>query len=128
MSLSINQTSRGNASRTNRKKNKKTYVFDLPLDKALIKTYVGKTQLAVMMKKYKGSSIDLFPPGHNPNAEYKDLWLLRATSRNKITIQSLANDMIDRYNHIVEIVKQIHSHIHDKEQCDGNCECHHECE
>ena len=114
--------------RTNKKKAKKTFVFDLPLDSALIKTFVGKTQLAAISSKHKGAEINIYPPGYNPDPQYEALWLVRASCRNKTVLQSLASDMIDRYNTIVHIVKQLRSKVEDdieQEENGAKCSCCH---
>ena len=114
--------------RTNNKKAKKTFVFDLPLDSALIKTFVGKTQLATISSNHKGAEINIYPPGYNPDPQYQALWLVRASCRNKTVLQSLASDMIDRYNTIVHIVKQLRSKVEDaieKEENGAKCSCCH---
>jgi len=122
--------------RTNNKKAKKTFVFDLPLDAALIKTFVGKTQLASISSNHRGAEINIYPPGYNPDPQYQGLWLVRASCRNKTILESLANDMIDRYNNIVQIVRKLRSSveeaIEDEEAIEGGevakCSCcrHHE--
>ena len=114
--------------RTNKKKSKKTFVFDLPLDSALIKTYVGKTQLATISNNYKNAEINIYPPGYNPDPQYQRLWLVRATCRNKTILQSMANEMVDRYNNIVHIVKKLRSKVEDtieEEENGAKCSCCH---
>ena len=117
--------------RTNNKKAKKTFVFDLPLDSALIKTFVGKTQLATISSNHKGVEINIYPPGYNPDPQYQGLWLVRATCRNKTVLQSMANDLIDRYNNIVHIVKKLRSKVEDtieEEENGAKCSCCHHCD
>ena len=91
----------------NKKKGKTTYTFDLPLHQALVRTYVGKTQLTVMAGKYRDTKLDLYPPGHGPAEQDSSIWVIRATCRHKAVITPLANDMIERYNHIIEVTKRL---------------------
>ena len=98
----------------NKKKGKTTFTFDLPIHQALVRTYVGKTQLTVMAGKYRDTKLDLYPPGHGPAEQDGSIWVIRATCRHKAVIASLADDMIERYNHIIEITKRLRKHIEDK--------------
>ena len=91
----------------NKKKGKTTFTFDLPIHQALVRTYVGKTQLTVMAGKYRDTKLDLYPPGHGPAEQDGSIWVIRATCRHKAVIASLADDMIERYNHIIEITKRL---------------------
>ena len=114
--------------RTNNKKAKKTFVFDIPLDAALIKTFVGKTQLASIASNHRDTEINIYPPGYNPDPQYQEQWLVRASCRNKTVLEALANDMIDRYNNIVHIVRQLRSKVEDANEQEENgakCSCCH---
>ncbi len=91
----------------NKKKGKTTFTFDLPIHQAFVRTYVGKTQLTVMAGKYRDTKLDIYPPGHGPAKQDGSIWVIRATCRHKAVISSLADDMIERYNHIIEVTKQI---------------------
>ena len=99
----------------NKKKGKTTYTFDLPLHQALVRTYVGKTQLTVMAGKYRDTKLDLYPPGHGPAEQDSSIWVIRATCRHKAVITPLANDMIERYNHIIEVTKRLRQCVERRE-------------
>jgi len=100
---------------SNKKKGKTTYTFDLPLHQALVRTYVGKTQLTVMAGKYRDTKLDLYPPGHGPAEQDSSIWVIRATCRHKAVITSLANYMIERYNHIIEVTKRLRQCVERRE-------------
>jgi|TARA_B110000495_G_C22412575_1_gene262124 hypothetical protein len=93
------------------KKGKTEYTFDLPLDEALVRSYVGKTQLTTMGYKYKDTKLDLFPPGHGPAPSDGKIWIIRATCRHRESIRGMSNDMIDRYNQVIEVVRNLRNHI-----------------
>ena len=93
---------------TKNRRGKKMYTFDLPIHEVLVRTYIAPGQMEKMTGKYpKKVSLDLLPPSLDLKENEEKFWTLRATGHHRQTMRSLAVDMTERYNTIVNIIKNI---------------------
>jgi len=86
-------------SHKNQKKNKQNHVFDMPLEEQLVKTFIGKDQVATIKNKYKVDIILIKPP---EDSEEKK-WTLRVTGK-KNRVQSAAIELNKRHEKMYKVI------------------------
>lgn len=91
-------------------KGHKTFTFELPLDERIVRTYCRSNQMETMTSKQSQKvTITLVPPKIVKDGEEQGekIWTLRVTGRHRQVIKNMASDMIDRYNNIIKVIKNI---------------------
>ena len=102
--------------RTKSPKNRKgkygtTYSMDLPLHQLMVNSFYSPKWTERIEKEHsKNITFTLKPPdekeGGDETKEGK-LWTLTATGKHYQTMENVASDMIDRYNKMIGVIKNI---------------------
>jgi hypothetical protein len=91
-------------------KGHKTFTFEIPLDERIVRTYCSQNQMETMTSKYSQRvMLTLLPPKivKDGGEQSNKIWTLRAKGRHRQVIKNMAGDMIDRYNNIIKVIKNI---------------------
>ncbi len=89
-------------SSSNHKKSKKPHVFEMAVEEQLVKTFIGKDQVANIQDRFKVEIILIKPPEDSTNRK----WTLRVTGK-KLRVLAAAKELQKRHEKMYKVIMGI---------------------